>query len=462
MKRYLAVASIAKDGLLVVPRNDPLQLSSELIIVPRSVLDGLVAALHIRLDHPSKNQLLLVMKRHFYALDLTQAVDRMYESCHTCSSLHKFPDKLIEQSSEDPPEAVGMSFAADVLKRNRQLIFVVRETVTSYTAACLIDNEKHETLRDALARLVMELHPLDGPIAIVRVDPAPGFVALKDDSLLQQLRIGIEIGRIKNINKNPVAERAIQELEEELLQKEPGGGAVTQLDLSIAIARLNARIRFSGVSSRELWTQRSQFTHEQIPISDREVILEQYNCRTQNHSSSSLSKHKSGKFIPSPSLNVGDLVYLYSDKDKSRARNRYLIVSVDGEWCYIKKFTGNQLRANSYKVKLKECYKVPTDLVPTPPHQYLGTHDDDDDDPVDIPETPKALAQPMNSQDSRSDPEIPVLIGIPQEPAPEPMPRPFPQVSDQGPPLTETTIHEQPRPKRTSKPPKYLEDYVRY
>ena len=67
--------------------------------------------------------------------------------------------------------------------------------------------------------------------------------------------------------------------------------------------------------------------------------------------------------MPSLSLNVGDLVYLYSDKDKSRARSRYLIVTVDGEWCYIKKkFTGNQLRANSYKVKLKECYKVPSDL----------------------------------------------------------------------------------------------------
>ena len=45
-----------------------------------------------------------------------------------------------------------------------------------------IDNEKHETLRDAVARLVIDLHPLDGPIALVRVDPASGFTALKDDT----------------------------------------------------------------------------------------------------------------------------------------------------------------------------------------------------------------------------------------------------------------------------------------
>ena len=271
VKRYLAVATIARDGLLVVPRSDPLQPATDLIIMPRSVLDGLVTALHLRLNHPSKHQLMQVMKRHFYALDMTKAVDHMCDTCHACCSPWKFPDKLIEQTSEDPPESIGISFAADVLKRSRQLIFVVRETVTSYTAACLIDNEKHETLRDALARLVIDLHPLDGPIALVRVDPAPGFIALKDDTLLKQLRINIEIGRVKNVNKNPVAERAIQELEVELLRREPGGGAVSQLDLSVAIARLNARIRFQvchrasyGLRGVNITTNNSQY---QIAIS---------------------------------------------------------------------------------------------------------------------------------------------------------------------------------------------------
>ena len=313
--------------------------------------------MHIRLDHPSKNQLLQVLKRNFFALDLAKSVDRVCESCHICSSLQKFPDQLVEQSSEDPPETVGMSFAADVLKRNRQLILVVREIVTSYTAACIIENEKHETLREALARLVMELHPLDGPIEVVRVDPAPGFVALKDDCLLHKLRITLEVGRIKNVNKNPVAEKAIQELEEKLLRHEPMGGAVTPFDLSIAVARLNARIRSSGMSSRELWIHRSQFTHEQIPISDREVILQQHQNRTDNHLSSTLTKHKSGKFTSKSSLSVGNLVYLYSDKDKSPARSRYLVVSIHGDWCYIKKFTGNQLRPLPIRLRSKNATK---------------------------------------------------------------------------------------------------------
>ena len=57
VKRYLNVASIAKDGLLVVPRTDPLFSIRKLIVVPRIALEGLIKALHVRLDHPTTHQL---------------------------------------------------------------------------------------------------------------------------------------------------------------------------------------------------------------------------------------------------------------------------------------------------------------------------------------------------------------------------------------------------------------------
>jgi hypothetical protein len=56
-----------------------------------------------------------------------------------------------------------VSFAADVIKRNRQLILVVRECVTSFTTTTLIQDEYYQSLRDALVRLCIELRPLDGP-----------------------------------------------------------------------------------------------------------------------------------------------------------------------------------------------------------------------------------------------------------------------------------------------------------
>lgn len=133
VKRYLNVATIARDYLLVARRSDPLQPTIELIIVPRSVIDGLVTALHIRLDDPTKHQLLLVIKRNFYALYLSQSVDRVCDSCYTYASHKKFPNSYsyIEQSSEPPPDVIGINFAADVIKQNHKLILVLRETVNT-------------------------------------------------------------------------------------------------------------------------------------------------------------------------------------------------------------------------------------------------------------------------------------------------------------------------------------------
>ena len=145
----------------------------------------------------------------------------------------------MKQTSEDPPESIGVSFAAEFLKRDRQLILLLRKTVTSYTAACIVSCEKQTTLREASACLATELHPLDGPPAVISVHPAPGFMALRNDETLKSFRLSLEIGRVKNPNKNPVVEKAILELEEELLKQEPtgAGGPVSQLCLSIAVAR---------------------------------------------------------------------------------------------------------------------------------------------------------------------------------------------------------------------------------
>ena len=168
--------------------------------MPRSVLDGLLTAIHIKLDHPSKHQLQMVIQHH---LDMSAAIARVSDSCHTCASLKKFPTSLTNQSSEDPLKVVGLSFAADIIRRCRQFILLLREGTTSYTTSCLVPDEKCDTLCGALARLVVGLHPLDGPQAVIRVDPAPGFVSLKKTNALQHLGISIEVGLVKNTNKNP-------------------------------------------------------------------------------------------------------------------------------------------------------------------------------------------------------------------------------------------------------------------
>lgn len=191
----------------------------------------------------------LVSQRYFFALDLDKALDQCSQCCHLCSSLKKVPSTLVEQSTSDPPDGFGISFAADVIKRYRQLILVVRETSTSFTASCLLDDERRESIHSGLLRLCLELRLLSGPLSVTRVDPAPGFASLYGDEILRQYGFALELGRVKNPNKNPVAEKYVVELEDELLCICPEGGKNTPLSLAAATANLNTCIRNRGLSA---------------------------------------------------------------------------------------------------------------------------------------------------------------------------------------------------------------------
>ena len=153
---------------------------------------------------------------------------------------------------------------------------MLRECVTSYTVACLVTDETHNSLRNALLSLCIELRPVGGPPAVIRTDPAPGFVALQDDAEVWKYNINLEIGGVKNSNKNPVADKGIQELQHELQRLEPSDGCITQLTLSIAVSHLNTCIRGRGLSAREMMFQRDQFNNHQIPVCDHELILQQH------------------------------------------------------------------------------------------------------------------------------------------------------------------------------------------
>ena len=109
----------------MVRKTEPFFTARECIVVPQTVFPGLVAALHIKLDHPTPHQLKQVLRRYFFALDLDRQVDQVYTSCHHCASLRSFPKPLIEQSTSETPPAVGTYFAADVVVRYSSFLFYV-------------------------------------------------------------------------------------------------------------------------------------------------------------------------------------------------------------------------------------------------------------------------------------------------------------------------------------------------
>ena len=197
-------------------------------------------------------------------------------------------------------------------------------------------------------------------MAVIRVDGASGFKALCNSKTLHDNRITLEMGEVKNTNKNPIAEKAVQGLGAELL-KQQCHSSVLAVTLATVTARLNSRIRSRGLSAREMWLQLDQFTNEQLPISDLENILNQHTQRIKNHHYSEQSKMSGNYSLPTSSIvQVRDLVYLKSERDKTRARDRYIVVLIDREWCHIKKFIGSQLRSLSYKVRLSDFTYSPT------------------------------------------------------------------------------------------------------
>lgn len=152
---------------------------------------------------------------------------------------------------------------------------------------------------------------------------------------------------------------SVRHLEVEILRFYPDNKVVSHLSLALITARLNTRIGNRGLSAREMWSQRDQFLNTQIPIIDQDLILAQHELRQRNHSYSERAKYPCKTIPPEPELCVRDIVYIRCDLNKTKSRDRYLVVSIDYPWCNIRRFVGQQFRQSSYRVKISDCFKVP-------------------------------------------------------------------------------------------------------
>ena len=410
VKRYLRVATFNRDGLLVKKESHPFRPTSQLIIVPRHILTGLLTALHLRFQHPSSSQLQKVFSRHFYALDAEAEVKSVTKSCVHCASLQTLPQEIMDFSTSAPQSMPGKSFACDVLCRAKQKILVVRDTFSSYTVARLIANEKKETLRDAIIECTADLKSSE--VSSVRVDAASGMQALQNDTILTKHGLKVEVGRCKNKNKNPVAERAIQELEIELKKSYPEGRPVTSSGLAIAVATMNIRIRNRGLSSKEIITQRDNITGEQLNLKDVDLGTMQHDLRSSNHGPSARSKAPKGCPASKLDVRLGDLVYIKCDGNKHVARQRYIVTGFEKEYVIVKKLSGSKFRAKDYRLKRFEIYPVPSAaMLPQVISHSRDCDSSDSDDvhpaPTDHSQSETDSATPDNDSSDLSDSDDP-------------------------------------------------------
>ena len=285
---------------------------------------------------------------------------------------------MFAQRSSPPSEAPGQVFAADVIKRSLQVIFAIRDTHSSFTVASIIPDERALTLQSAL---ITSTTSLRAPVCSIRVDSAPGFNSLRDDQVLSSHGISLEFGRIKNINKNPVAEKCNQELEQELLRLDPTGGAISHITLQDAAHTLNSRIRNRGLSAREILFCRDQVTSEQLSISDNALSKSQQQHRDQNHTPSAKCKGNGAKPVVPSNIDVGSLVYIKKEGDKSKARESYIVMG-------IRKHLGILQKLNASGNFMPKSYEVPlVELIPAVEKQHTNPQHDtssssDDDEPL--------------------------------------------------------------------------------
>ncbi len=99
VKRYLRVATLNREGIVVVKQDQPFALSRETTVITRHLLRGILTALHLQLGHPSASQLQKVFGRYFYALDSEKELKEITSACADCAALKQLPRELPEFST---------------------------------------------------------------------------------------------------------------------------------------------------------------------------------------------------------------------------------------------------------------------------------------------------------------------------------------------------------------------------
>ena len=412
VKKFLRNSTVARDGLLVVKQSQPFLPELELIVVPLRLLHGLITSLHIMLSHPTAHQLTNVFNRCYYSLKVSDCVSSVVKSCSQCQALETIPTEMIVQSSSVPATSPLLVYAADVLRRCRQFIFVLRDTFSSFTVAQIYNDENHNTLRTALIVSISSIRPNPQTSVEVRVDNAPGFKPLKSDFELAESKIVLDFGRVHNKNKNPVAEKSVRELSSEILRVLPEGGQINKSQLAVVVNQLNSRIRNRGLSAWEILNQRNQFTGEQLDFSDLHLSEEQAQQRATNQQASAKFKARGKPPAENASVEVGSLVYIKSEGEKHKARERYLVTEVNNDSCTLQKFVKSQLRSQKYSLKLSEVYPVRPEQIVLPGRirDLDGDREDEDEEEGDRTHLVPASAPPIDSID------VPIDVPMPELP----------------------------------------------
>ena len=344
------LVTIHEDGLITVRCKDGF-FSGGAVVVPSQLFMGIIQAVHIRLDHPSKTQMAHQVQRYFYTSGWNSMISDLVDRCHRCASLKSLP-KVLTASRPSDVQGFACNWAADIVERCGQKILVVRENLSSWTSLTLLPNQTTEAIRPALLGALLDAIPDNG--CVVRTDGAASFQSLAREadtpgSIYHKYGIKIEVGDPLNPNRNPVAENSIKEFHKEVLKLHGDNKTLSWTDLLQVERNINSRIRGIGHAPREILLRRDMQSNSDKDI--REGDLQRYRvaARTDSVADHLQTDLKTSKFSEDQRFFPSDIVFLRKDGDKLKGRESYIILSQDGEKFRIKKVQ-HQLRATTYTV----------------------------------------------------------------------------------------------------------------
>ena len=139
---------------------------------------------------------------------------------------------------------------------------------------------------------------------------------------------------------------------------------------------------------------------------------EQAQQRVTNQQASAKFKARGKPPAENASVEVGSLVYIKSEGEKHKARERYLVTEVNNDSCTLQKFVKSQLRSQKYSLKLSEVYPVRPEQIVLPGRirDLDGDREDEDEEEGDRTHLVPASAPPIDSID------VPIDVPMPELP----------------------------------------------
>ena len=393
IRSYVTSCKISPNSKLLV-KEEPIPFDHkkrEKIVVPSWFLKPLLVQIHLEQKCPEQSQLKKIFDRYFHGYQMGNMFKIIQDSCRMCQARKKIPKEMKHFQSITNPSSPGENFVSDVLKRANQLIFVTRDSFSDFVTTTIIKTEKSEDLKEGI--IATTNYVRKNSTISVRVDNAPGFQSLKktNDGDLQTLKISLELSNPENKNGLAIVDKAIQELEKELVRISPEGKSISSTELAQATLALNSRIRNRNFSSHEIMFSREQNTGENILLDDKKMGEVKEKLKNENHKYSEKSKFPDHNEPTSARAKKGDYVHLKDDGGKHTSREQYLVTDSDEKTVKLLKLLHSFNEKLQTKFGSKHIVVKQTDIYIADSHDKMKvTHDKTaEQEPPDRPDKPK-------------------------------------------------------------------------